>query len=55
MKFTKPINQRTTELPTFEHLKNELFGPQNGAVKLSEMAGKVTAFNGNVPHQRGHC
>ena len=49
-------NQRTTtELPTFEHFKIELFGPENDAGKVPEMEGKVTAFNENVPHQRGHC
>jgi hypothetical protein len=47
-------NQRTTtELPTFEHSQIELFGPENDAGKLSEMAGKVTVFNENVSHQRG--
>ena len=40
---------------TSEHFQIELSGPENDAGKLSEMAGKVTVFNENVPHQRGHC
>jgi hypothetical protein len=51
----KTSQRITTELHTFEHFQIELFGPENDAGKLPEMAGKVTAFNEIVPHQRGHC